>query len=278
MHKINPPPFSLALITGASSGIGTALCKLLAKQGIPLLLSGRDLSKLEQLAQQLNSQVPVSVHAADLAIPQERRSLIAKVQECAPDLVINNAGFGFYGEALGYETSKHLELLEVDGSSVIELTLEAARTLLSKGQKGVILNVSSAASMVIFPLFASYAASKALVTHFSKSFDCEMSPFGIRILTACPGVVATAFRQRALQESGLKAERQAPTTRQRPSMSADYAAEMIWKQILRRQRVSIFDWKTRLALFFARLLPEELVARFLTREMKKISPSLSLKL
>ena len=270
MHNKNNSLFSLALVTGASSGIGAALCRLLAKQKIPLLMTGRDPMRLNQITEEVRAHVPAASFLADLSRPEGRLQLIEKIREKTPDLVINNAGFGFYGEALCYPASDHLELLQVNGLSVIELTLEAARTLIAAGKKGVILNVSSAAGMLIFPRFASYAASKALVTHFSRSFDCETTPFGVRVLTACPGVVATQFRARA-------AHTEEPT-KKRPSMSADYAALMIWKQILERKRVLIFDWKTRCAVFLTRFLPENLVARFLSNEIKKISPSLSLKL
>jgi uncharacterized protein len=268
---ISKQHFSLALVTGASSGIGYAVCHLLAKQKIPLIITGRDLSRLQNLAEELKDAIPINIIAADLSKPEELRSLINEIHKHGPDLVINNAGFGLYGEALSYETLEHLELLNVNGMCVIELTLEAARTLLSNNKAGVILNVSSAAGMLVFPLFASYSASKALVTHFSQSFDYEMAPFGVRILTACPGMVNTSFRFRASHTSNAKSSG--------VSMSPEYAAEMIWAQIKKQKRVFIFDWKTRLSIFFARVfLPTGFIARIVSNAIKKISPSRSLKL
>jgi short-subunit dehydrogenase len=272
MHKENKesPLFSCALVTGASSGIGEALCRLLAGKKIPLLMAGRDQTRLNNLAEELRSQVPCTLFSAELSKPRERLLLIEALRTHAPDLVINNAGFGLYGEALSYPVIDHLELLDVNGSSVVELSLEAARALIAAGKNGVVLNVSSAAGTLTFPYFASYAASKALVTQFSRAFDYETAPFGVRILTACPGVVNTPFRQRAAHLPAIKNRGSA--------MSAEKAARLIWKQILKRKRVYIFDWRTRLGIALAHLLPESLIARLLSNEIKKISPSRSLKL
>lgn len=248
-------PFSLALVTGASSGIGAALCRLLAQKGIPLLMIARDKSRLEQLAHEL-SVVPVTVLAADLATDEGRGKVVAAIHQYMPDLVVNNAGFGFYGEALAHPTNENLEMVDLNIKALLALTLEAARMLISEGKKGTILNISSASDLLVFPGFAVYAATKAFVTQFSQSMDVEVKPKGVRVLVACPGVVRTAFRKRA---SGTEGVPSGPG-----AMDVNFAAQQLWQQIEKGRGLHYFDFKTRVLIFLARfVLPRSLVNKFL---------------
>lgn len=267
MDKSKHQHFSLAFVTGASSGIGGALCRLLAKKGVPLMITGRDAAKLNAVTTELKPFVDIISFTADLAVAKERSRLIDKLYEYQPDLIINNAGFGLYGEALTYKTEEQLEIVNVNATAVLELTLEGARMLVTAGKKGVILNVSSAAAMQIFPCMAVYSASKAFVNQVSESLDYEMRPYGIRVLAACPGMVSTEFSTRA---AGGKKE---PINEKTPVMSPEFAAEQLWWQITKQKPLYIFDWKVRLSTFFSRiLLPKSLVARFLTKIIKARHP------
>jgi len=252
--------FSLALITGASSGIGAALSRLLAHQGIPLLMTARDSSRLNALADELRKTVPVTVLVADLTKTEERRHLIDKIHELTPDLLINNAGFGLYGTALSHETTENMNMVDLNVNALLELTLEGSKALVSSGKEGVILNISSSSDLLVFPGLAIYAASKAFVTQVSQSLDIELAPKGIRVLAACPGVVTTSFRQRAGSSSAPDGI---------TPMSADAAADQLWKQIIKRKKIHYFDWKTRVALFFARhLIPQSVVSNILFKTVE----------
>ena len=255
---MNQTKFTLAFVTGASSGIGAGICRLLASKGIPLLITGRDTARLQALSKELIQLVPVETVVADIAYSEDRRLLTNRIHELMPDLVINNAGLGLYGKALTHATKDLQSIVDVNVSGLLELTLEAARALLSSGNKGVILNVSSASDLVTFPGLAVYAASKAFVTQFSKSLDEEMKSQGIRILVSCPGVVSTDFRRRASGGAEAKPDKLA--------MDVPFAAEQIWNQILKGRQVHVFDWKTRISAFFARnILPQALVSKILLR-------------
>jgi short-subunit dehydrogenase len=259
-------PFHLALVTGAGSGIGEALCELLASERINLIINGRNQAKLNELASRLRQEVEVTVLLADLAHPPERAVLVKKIYEAIPDLVINNAGFGLYGEALTYETQTQMEILEVNGNAVLDITLEASRAMISANRKGVIMNISSAAAMQTSPCLAIYAASKALVNHFSQSLDYELSPHGVRVLVACPGMVQTQFRVRA---GGFPSHKQS----RQPIMSAPYAAQEIWRQIEKRKPLRVFDWKYRLITFLSQyLLPKKWVADRICNEINRRHP------
>lgn len=242
--------YHLALVTGATSGIGKEICNLFAQKGIDLVVTGRKQGELQLLKDKLSGQVNVRTLQADLAQPQDRQRLIRAMHEWGPDLVVNNAGFGLYGESLTYSTNEQLEILEVNGQAVLELTLEAARTLRSLEKKGVILNVSSAAGFQVFPEMAVYTASKAFVNNFSQAFDFELKQYGIRILTICPGMVATNFQKRA---GGTKTDYSG-------TMTASFVAEQVWKQIEQLDPLRIVDWKYRLLTAISYLIPKNWIA------------------
>lgn len=255
--------FRLCLITGASSGIGEALCYLMADQGIDLMISGRDLLKLEALASNITPKVNVEVLRVDLSDQVSRKILVEHIHEKTPDLVINNAGFGIYGNAVSTPVEEQLDILTVNGLAVVEITLESIKSLLKNNRKGIILNVSSAAAFQVFPGFAVYSASKAFVNQFSVSLDYETKAQGIRVLTACPGMVKTGFRKRASKGNSENHEDLAV-------MEASYAAKEIWHQILKETPIHIFNWRYRLAAFFTRfLLPSSFVARKLYSNITK---------
>ena len=253
----------LALVTGATSGIGKSTCELFARKGHDLVISGRNPEELQLLKESLSQQVGVESLQADLNQSLDRQRLISILHERAPDIVINNAGFGLYGEALTYSMNEQVDILEVNGRAVLELTLEAARALISRKKKGVILNVSSAAGFQILPSMAVYAASKAFVNHFSQAFDFEVKRYGIRVLTLCPGMVATHFQKRAGSING----------QQVGMMAASFVAEQIWKQINRLDSLSIIDWKYRFLTFLSFFIPKSWIATVEERIItKRIHP------
>lgn len=239
--------FHKALITGASSGIGEALAHLLASKGIPLILVGRNERHLKEIAAELNAQVSVDYLVLDLTVPEQRKHLISTIQEQLPDLIINNAGLGLYGNVVTYEADRQQEVFEINATAPFEITIEAARALITAKKTGVILNVSSCAIFQVFPAFATYAASKMFIKHFSESLDVETHPKGVRVLTSCPGVVDTRFQKRATDNSNHPQQRYAV-------MTAEFAAQEIWNQIQSGKPVHIFDWKYRIICFFSRYL------------------------
>jgi uncharacterized protein len=249
----------LALITGASSGLGKALCYALAKHGIPLILVARDQEKLKKVALDLPSSA--HLHQADLTNAEDRKELIKLIRHRQPDLVINNAGFGLYGPTLSHPVSELKEMVEVNIHALMELSIESARALLKEGKRGIIFNISSAASFFSTPSFCLYAATKAFVNRFSEGLDDELRPQGIRILTVCPGQIDTDFRKRA---SGNY-----PQEKDKITMSPERAAELILKQIKKGKTLSIIDWRYRLLVPLARLLPERLAATMMKRRIDK---------
>lgn len=252
--KNNDSKFSLALVTGANSGIGEALCYLLAAQGINLIISGQDLKRLAQVQENLQNRIIVTSIAADISTSPGRQLLIELIRTMKPDLVINNAGFGLYGEALNHPIENQMKILNVNSGALLEITLEAAE-IMKKQKKGVILNVASVAAFYPFPNMAVYAAAKAFVVQFSQALDIELEPYGVRILTSCPGMVNTAFSSKASDKAYLS-----PSYF---SMSPQFAAKEIWLQICKGKTLHIFGWQYRLAYIFSRIIPNKFLSHFL---------------
>lgn len=251
--------FTKALITGANSGIGEALAQLLAEKNISLILHGRDQLRLNQIADKIGTQVQTDLISGDLSIKEERERVIQAIQKYNPDLIINNAGFGLYGDALTHSVPSQMKILEVNGNAVLEITLEAAKNLSKNNQKGTILNVSSAAAFHVFPYLAVYAATKAFVLHLSEALDSEWKDKGIRVLTACPGVVKTQFR---LSAGGGKQED--------GSMSPIFAAKEIWWQIENEKIVHTFNWKYRLGNWISKIVPQKWKSELLKGSVNEI--------
>jgi uncharacterized protein len=251
--------FKKALITGASSGIGEALSHLLAEKGVALILSGRNQKRLEELAQAVEAE---EIVVADLQDRQQRERLIAVIRKKVPDLVINNAGFGTYGDALTIPVAEQLAILEVNGAAPLELTLEASRALVHAGKKGVIMNISSVAGEYPCPGMSVYGSAKSFLTKLSQALNTELASKGVTILVSCPGMVATDFATRAakrpIQISGG------------PVLSVRFAAEEILKQIVKGKEKHIFNWQYRVISWFATYLaPVSLIKKIVWQRIKK---------
>ena len=253
-------------MTGASSGIGRALCELLAKEGIHLLITGRNKLNLYKIADELRRYVNIVVYPADLTNHEERAKIVEKIQQLAPDLVINNAGYGLYGLGTDLGSKAQLDMIELNVSALVEITTEAGKAMMEAHHPGVIMNISSVAAFMPFPGFAVYGASKAFVNSYSVAMDAELSDKGIRVLASCPGQVQTNFSHRASQGRY--------TSSSENKMSSEYAAKQVWVQILKKKVLNPFDWKYKVSVFFLNyLLPTKLVAKLMMRRILKRTES-----
>jgi hypothetical protein len=243
----------LALLTGATGGLGYSLASLLHKKKIPLLLTGRDPQKLAQMGAEFQARTLL----LDL---KHRQPLLDLIRSEAPDLVINNAGYALYGDALSHTTQEALDQLEINGAALLEITLEAARTLKAQNLPGTILNISSVAGEYTFPSMAIYAAAKAFVTSLSQSLDYEMRPYNIHILAALPGQIATPFATRAANKQHLP---------HMHAMNPDTVAAALWRQIQTQKPYEIIDWRYRLSLSLSRLFPKDWISLYLRRSIQK---------
>lgn len=185
-----------ALITGASSGIGEVFAQRLAAQGTNLVLVARSEDKLQRLATQLQQQhgIQVDVIAIDLSCADAAQYLSDEIRQhgLAVDMLINNAGFGTYGQfdELPLERQRDEVLLNV--LAVVELTHRFLPAMVAKGD-GAVINVASTAAFQPIPSMAVYGATKAFVLSFSEALWAEYRERGVRVLALCPGPTETPF-------------------------------------------------------------------------------------
>jgi hypothetical protein len=194
-----------ALITGASSGIGLDLARLMAPD-FDLILTARNQSSLEQHSKELEEHGNrVHVIPADLALPASPQQIFDEIARrgLIVDVLINNAGFGGYGPFAETDPRTELEMIQVNIAALTHLTKLALPGMVSR-RHGRIMNVASTAGFQPGPLMAVYYATKAYVISFSEAIANELKGSGITVTCLCPGATATEFAKRAdMQRSRL---------------------------------------------------------------------------
>lgn len=191
----------VALVTGASSGIGEAFARALGARGLQLVLTGRDEGRLSQVADEIaaTSDVRVERIALDLAHPDAPDQIASAVESLGltPDILVNNAGSGLIGSFDALPLDAQLDMIRLNVEALVALTGLFLPGMLANGRGGIV-NVSSAASLLPIPHFAVYSASKAFVSSFSQALWAEVRDQGVRVAVVCPGPVAdTRFGDRA---------------------------------------------------------------------------------
>jgi uncharacterized protein len=189
-----------ALVTGASSGIGRSLARLLAADGCDLVLVARRGDELERLAAELTSEYGVSVatHPVDLARPDSAAALLDRLDtgRLPIDILINNAGFGMRGAFAGLPLDRQLEMIALNVTTLTLLTHRLLPGMLSR-QHGGVLNVGSTAGFQPGPFMAVYYATKAYVVSFTEALAEEVTGSGVRVSCLAPGATDTGFAAEA---------------------------------------------------------------------------------
>ena len=183
------------LITGASSGIGTAFARSLASQGYDLVLVARREAQLRSLADEVQRKFNVNaqVFPADLSDPTQVKRLETQVAEIGDlEILINNAGFGVPGKFVEIQAERNAEMIQVHILANVRLCRAALPGMISRG-RGSIINVSSIAAFMATPRNATYSATKAYLNVFSEALQDELKGTGIRVQALCPGLTHTEF-------------------------------------------------------------------------------------
>lgn len=191
--------YSCALVTGASAGLGEEFALQLAPRVAQLVLVARREARLHELAASLQARLPqleVVVVVADLTAVAERERLVVTLADrgLVPDLLVNNAGMGDYGEFATADWSRLEAMIRLNVEALTHLAHALVPGMI-RGGGGAIVNVSSIASLMPLPDFAVYAATKSYVTSFSEALRLELRGHGIPVLAVCPGPVHTEFGQ-----------------------------------------------------------------------------------
>ncbi|CCH66498.1 Short-chain dehydrogenase/reductase SDR [Richelia intracellularis HH01] len=185
-----------ALITGASVGIGKSFAEKLAANGTNLVLVARSGSKLAKLRQKIQEKynVKTEIIVQDLTEPDACNNVfnITQGKNLTIDLLVNNAGFGDYGEFAQRDGEQQIKMLQLNVLALVDLTHKYL-PLMQMRNKGSIINISSISGFQPIPYFSVYAASKAFVLHFSEALWAENKHYGVRVLAVCPGPTDTNF-------------------------------------------------------------------------------------
>ena len=188
---------STALITGATSGIGLAFARTLARRGHDIVLVARDRERLDLVAAELRGhRVEVEVISADLADRSQLGAVEDYIRAHPVEILVNNAGFGVLQRFSTGDLEAEQQMLDVLVTAVMRLTHAALPGMVARGS-GAVLNVSSVAGWITG---GTYSAAKAWVTVFSESLAVELAGTGVHVTAVCPGFTHTEFHQRASME------------------------------------------------------------------------------
>lgn len=248
----------VALITGASAGIGAELARVFAAHGHELALVARREDRLAVLAE----EIAAAGHSRPtvLSVDLGRRDAVSVVaaeltsRGLEPAFVVNNAGFGLVGPAAVLSRDEQLAMIDLNVRTLTELSLAFVDSLTR--HRGGILNVASIAAFTPGPGMVVYYASKAYVLSFSEALHCELAGRGVRVTALCPGPVLTEFQARA----GLHDDRSQTVLL---SLSPERVAVIGYDGLMRGKRVVVAGIGNRVALFLARVAPKAALLSFL---------------
>ena len=181
----------VALVTGASAGLGVEFARQLSKRGHRLVLAARRKERLDELARELGNARAVAI---DLSKKDSAAKLMADVEANGEsvDLLVNNAGFGLIGRFAELDARRERQMIDLNVGALTDLCRAVAPAMIAR-KSGAILNVASTAAFQPGPKMAVYFATKAFVLSLSEAIHEELKPYGIKVSCLCPGPTRTEF-------------------------------------------------------------------------------------
>jgi short-subunit dehydrogenase len=258
--------YKVALITGASSGIGETFAKALAAKDMDLVLVARSEDKLRALAKQLAEvhSRRVEVVTADLSMAGAADKVHAATEALGMpvDLLINNAGFGTAGSFHKLDPARERQEVLLNAAGVVDMT-RAFLPAMVEARRGGIINVASMAAFQPIPFFTTYAATKAFVLAFTEGIRGEVSPKGVKVLCVCPGPVDTPFFE-ATGNARLRS-----TVPKVTMMSAEAVVSQSLRAFRMGRGVVVPGAANKLVAASAKLTPRWLLTPLTARAMKR---------
>ncbi len=248
-----------ALVTGASGGIGEEIARELAARNHDLILIARSKDKLELLASELAQKYRVTATpiALDLSTATATDDITRKLESrgLKVDVLVNNAGFGDYGEFASADAARQFQMLNLNIVTLTMLTRALLPAMLGH-KSGHVLNVASTAAFMPGPLMSVYYASKAYVLSFSEALDEELRGTGVSVTVLCPGPVETGFQSRAAMEDSKLLQSQLARA---SLVSATDVAKAAINALERGQRVVIPGFMNQMTALIPRWLPRAIM-------------------
>ncbi len=245
----------VAIVTGASSGIGEATARQFGREGAKVVLAARRVNKLQALAQEINSMntgAQTLVVQADLSKLEDIQSLVMQTLEKFKriDILVNNAGFGRLDWLEKLDPVKDIQAqIDVNVMGVIQTTRQVLPVMM-KQRSGSIINMCSMAGLVATPTYTIYAASKHAVHGFSEALRREVKPWGIDVSLIYPGGVVTEFSHHA----GINRKTKTSTPKFM-LLTAQQVAEAVVKLARRPRRMWIIPWLWSVTVFMNKFIP-----------------------
>ncbi len=249
----------LAVLTGASSGIGRELAPLIAADGYDLLLVARRKAELTSLAEELTGKYQIDAEpcVADLGKPRGVDNVVKAVGDRNVEVLVNNAGFGLHGRFADIDAAGLQGMIDVNVTAVSALT-RALLPGMIEHKRGRVLNVASTAAFQPGPFMAGYYASKAFVLSLSEALAEELKGTGVTVTALCPGHTATGFQSTAdLPDS-------TPLFRM-PSPDATAVARAAWSGTKRGKRIVIPGFMNKVGVQSLRFSPRRMVTSVIRR-------------
>lgn len=256
--------YETAIVTGASSGIGDAYARELAKETKTLVLVARREDRLEALAQELSCNV--EVFTCDLIDRPQRLQLISKLSKLSQiSLLVNNAGFGSLGEFSNLDAQRELDMIELNCRAPLELSMGILENLKNncKNSPLGIINVASVAAYTPMPYMATYAATKSFLHSLSLALNLELKRRNIFVMSHCPGPTPSEFHLVV----GLKQKLDFL-----PSVSVEDVVKKALSDFERKKPVSIYGFKNQLAATVCKLAPSTFSAKVVSRSLSQVIP------
>jgi len=241
----------VALVTGASAGLGVEFARQLSKRGYRLVLAARRKERLDELAKELGNARAVAV---DLSKSNAAARLMTDVEANGEtvDLLVNNAGFGLIGRFAGLDAKRERQMIDLNVGALTDLCRAVAPAMIERGS-GAILNVASTAAFQPGPKMAVYFATKAFVLSLSEALHEELKPHGIRVSCLCPGPTRTEFGDVAgFGGNGLF---------DRVAMTADKVVEIGLKGLDANRAVVVAGWLNKVGAASTRFAPRPVIRK-----------------
>jgi len=247
----------VALITGASTGIGRELAFIAAVDGYDVVLVARSAGSLEAVATDITRKTSRKTHVfpVDLAVPNAAKALFAQVEQAGltVDVLINNAGFGLLGKFWNLPEDQQMQMVQLNIGALTQLTRLFLPGMIER-RSGYIMNLGSTAAFQPGPLMAIYYASKAYVVSFSEAIHNEAKEYGVKVCCLCPGATSTEFDKRAgMTSTKLFGKGSRP-------MSSDDVAQIGWNAMKRGKSSVVAGNTNTLMAFLVRFAPRQMAA------------------
>jgi short-subunit dehydrogenase len=191
-----PAPDSIALVTGASSGIGEQFARQLSARGHRVAIVARRADRLAKLAEELGGAQRATAITADLSKPDDRDRLAARLEELEArvEVLVNNAGYGIYEPFVQSGRERELDQVRVLVEAPLDLMARYLPAMVER-RRGAIINMSSSAGFQALPYNAGYSAAKSYVLVLSEAVHVEVQEYGVTVTAVCPGLVHSGFVQ-----------------------------------------------------------------------------------